>query len=417
MQKLKQKIKNLLIWSQKYTQTDNIYLFKGGGWLILGQTVAIVASFLLAIAFANLLNPATYGKYKYIISWAEIFGIFSIGGINVAISQAVARGLEGSFYSGFKNKIKWGALGSLAAMALAIYYFIRGDEALSIPLFIAAMFLPLMKASYLYGNFLAGKKLFGIATKYDIVSKIIFLVSMVIALYLTKNLLWLIVVYFASNTFLNYFFYLWTKYKFQPNKKEDPQTLSYGKHLSLSGIIGRGTNELDKVLLFNFIGPIELAVYSFAILIPNQITNILTNINSLAFPKLATKSQEEIKKNLMKKVWKLSFLVGIVMTVYIIIAPFIYKILFPQYLTSIHYSQLVIFSLVIVPFSLLDTFFSAKMMKKEIYILRITGVVRLILFVALIPLYGILGAILALVGAKVFRSALLLFLFYRLKPR
>ncbi len=114
--------------SQKYTGTDNVYLAKGGFWLTLGQFFSLAAAFLSAIAFANLLDPTTYGNYRYVLSLLGILAIFSLDGVGDAVTQAVARGLEGSFYTGFKTKLKWGAIGSLIAIGAAIYYWIRGNN-------------------------------------------------------------------------------------------------------------------------------------------------------------------------------------------------------------------------------------------------------------------------------------------------
>ena len=409
---LKNKTNRFLIWSQKYTRTDNVYLAKGGFWIILEHTVATIAGLLLAVAFANLLDPVTYGNYKYILSLVGILGVFALSGVKTAIIQATARGLEGSFYAGFKAKLKWSLLGSLAAIGGAVYYFMRGNEILPIPLLLSAIFLPLMQASRVYGGFLSGKKLFNIGAKCGIVTTIVSVIIMVTTLFLTKHLLWLIAVYFISNTFLNYFFYLLIKFKLRPNKKEDPQTISYGKHLSFMGIIGRITKQLDKVLLFSFIGPTELAIYSFAVLIPIQISDILGNISSVALPKLAVKSNEEIRSTLIKKVWKLFPLAIIIIIVYIIAAPYIYKIFFPQYLSSIPYSQLSILYLIVFPFYFLSNAFQAKMMKRNLYILKIVDVLRLIFLLVLIPLYGVMGAVVALLGTQILRGVLVLFLFY-----
>ena len=414
---LKNKTHRFLIWSQKYTQTDNIYLARGGFWLTLEQAVSTVSGFLLAVAFANLLSPATYGSYRYILSLTGIFGVFALSGIKIAVVQAAARGLEGSFYTGFKTKLKWGTLGSLAAVVGAVYYWLQGNSLLPIPLLITAICLPLMLASHVYGGFLAGRKLFGVGAIYGIITKLVSVAAMVIALFLTKNLLWLVAVYFVSNTFLNYFFYLWTKFKLRPNKKEDGQTISYGKHLSFMGILGRATKEIDKVIVFTFIGPVEVAIYSFAVLIPTQISDILTNVSSIALPKLAVTSPKEIRKNLMKKVWKLFILVGIIIVIYVIIAPPFYKIFFPQYLISVPYSQLFALSLVAFPAFFLTNVFRAKMMKTELYLLRAVDALKLILLLALIPFFGVLGAVLALLGTQIIKGIIIFFLFYlRFKP-
>ena len=65
MKNLKQKIYEFLRWSQKYTETDNVYLLKGGFWLIVNQIISISTGIVLYIAFANFLSPHDYGIYKY----------------------------------------------------------------------------------------------------------------------------------------------------------------------------------------------------------------------------------------------------------------------------------------------------------------------------------------------------------------
>ncbi|MFH1423674.1 MAG: oligosaccharide flippase family protein [Candidatus Nealsonbacteria bacterium] len=409
--KIKNRAYQLLRSTQKYTGTDNVYLAQSGFWLILGQITAAATSFLLALAFANLLPKATYGNYQYIISLVGILGIFSLTGMRIAISQATARGLEGSFYTGFKTQLKWGLLASVVAIGGALYYWLRGNTLLPIPLLFIAAFLPLMLASRVYVGLLAGRKLFSVQTKYGIANQIITVSIMVIVLFLTKNILWLVTAYLVSHTFLNYFLYLLTKHKFQPNKKEDPQTISYGVHISLMAVISKVASYLDKILLFTVIGSSQLAVYSFAVIVPGEIQKILGHVLTLASPKLAPKSRAEIKKTIMKKVGKLFFLTMALAVLYVIVAPYLYKIFFPQYLESIHYSRLFVLSFISVPIGLLGVSFQAKMMKKELYLIKIAPFIKILLLIILVPLYGISGAIMAIIGAEIIQSGLILFLF------
>ena len=405
---------NFLRKTQKYTGTDNVYLAEGGFWLTLNQFIGAGTSFLAALAFANLLNPAIYGTYQYILSLIGMLGIFSLQGIRTAMAQAVARGLEGSFYSGFKTRLRWGSIGSLIALGLAIYYWLTGDKTLFFPLLIAVVFLPLMQASRVYSGFLAGKKLFAVGAKYNIYTDLISTAAIIAALFLTKNVFWLITAFIVSNTFLNCFFDYLTKIRFRPNKKEDPETIKYAKHLSLAGVISLMGDYLDRILLFNLAGPVQLAVYSFAMIIPEQIKGFMGNISTLAFPKLAQKSKEEIRTNLMKKFWKLIILTCAIIALYILIAPFFYEIFFPKYLSSLPYSKIIVFSLLALPASLLGTVFEAKMMKKNIYALQIFSLIRIILYLILIPLFGIWGIIMARLGMVILNSAFILFLFRRL---
>ena len=71
----KQKLISILRWSEKYTQTDMVYLTRGGFWLILGKIVFNISGFLLIIAFANLLSKEAYGTYQYVLSVASILAI------------------------------------------------------------------------------------------------------------------------------------------------------------------------------------------------------------------------------------------------------------------------------------------------------------------------------------------------------
>ncbi len=101
------------------------------------------------------------------------------------------------------------------------------------------------------------------------------------------------------------------------------------------------------------------------------------------------------------------------MVLYIIIAPYLFKIFFPKYLDAIPYSIAYIFTFISFPSSLMGTAFQAKMMKKELYLLRIIALSRIILYITLIPFYGIWGLIIAKIGAEVVSLVSISFLFRR----
>ena len=132
---IKLRFYKLLRLSEKYTKTDMVYLTKGTFWLTLGQIISSASSFILAIAFANLLPKETYGVYKYILSIVSILNISTLSGINTAITQAVARKYEGSVIPAIKMKIYWGLFGSLASLILAGYYYFQGNITLTISFF------------------------------------------------------------------------------------------------------------------------------------------------------------------------------------------------------------------------------------------------------------------------------------------
>lgn len=413
--KIKQKIYKLLKVSEKYTKTDMVYLAKGGFWLTAGQMVSSICSFLLAIAFANLLPRETYGVYKYILSIASLLAIPTLSGIDTAITQAVSRGYEGSFIKGIKTKIYWGLLGGLASLILAVYYYFNNNITLAFAFLIVGIFVPFMDSLLIYNTLLFGKKKFKISTRYNIIIQILSFAIMISVLFLTNNIFLIVFACFLSNTLFRSLFLFITIKKFKPNKKKDPKTIPYGKHLSLINVILTIADQLDKILIFHYLGAIELAIYTLAIAPPVQIRKLCKNITTLAFPKLAQHKISEIKNTLPIKIF-IFFLVMIpIVIIYILIAPYLYKFIFPQYTEAIFYSQIFVLVLLLYPKGLMMTIFTTHLHKKKIYFIStIMPLIRIGLLLILLPLYGILGTILAIIGTELISLILLIFLFRKL---
>ena len=394
--KIKTKGYSLLHWSEKYLKTDMVYLVQGGFWLVFGQVISSLSVFLLAIAFANILPKEIYGIYKYILSMAAILGIFSLTGMNTAVSQAVSRGLEGVFKKSFWVQMKWALIMFFVSLAFGIYYFIQGNQTLAISFLIIGSFSPLLNSANTYAAFLNGKKDFKKITQYNVLSVTFSSLILLFTVLITEKPVLLILAYFISNTIANVFFYIKTLHVFKPNEKQSEETISYGKHLSLMNIISIIANYLDSVLIFHFLGAANLAIYSFAIAPPEQIKGLFKNISSLALPKFSENTKEEIKKTIFRKVIVLGLVITTVVLLYIMFAPLVYKIFFPKYLESIFYSQIYAISLIAIAVYLPSSALQAQMATKELYFFNFwTSLIQIILLIIFIYFWGILGAVIS----------------------
>lgn len=390
-------ILRFLRWTERYTKTDMLYLAQGSFWLGSGQFITTGASFLLSLAFANLLSPDVFGVYRYVLSILSILLIPTLAGMDSAVTQAISRNLDGSLIDGIKVKMKWGTLGSIAALLVAGYYFFQGNTTLTICFLITAIFIPFTEAFDLYNSLLNGRKLFKTYTHYNVITQIAYVVIMIATLFVTQNIFAILAAYLISNTLLNLIFLCISLRSLPRNNERDPETISYGKHLSLSLVISSIMTELDKMLVFHYMGAVELAIYSFATLAPDQIKGVLKNIHSLAFPKFALQTKDEIKNNIFGKALRFSLLAGVCVLLYIVCAPFLFKIFFPQYLSAVLYSQIIAISVVGASVSMF--FYSALEAQKatrELYHFNIwNNVINLVLLLPLVYFYGILGAVLA----------------------
>jgi len=410
--KIKKIIYKLLKKSEKWTKTDMIYLAKGGFWLTLGQGFSSLSAFLLAIAFANLLPKEVYGNYKYILSIAGILAIPTLSGMNTAIVQAVARGYEGSVIPALKTKIKWGLLGGISSLALALYYFLNDNTTLTISFLIISIFIPFMDSLSIYSSYLNGKKDFKNLSKYNIITTIISILIMLTVIFFSKNIFLIIASYFASNTILRLIFFKLTFNKNILNDKKDKNTISYGKHLSLMNVLNTVSFYLDKLLIFHFLGATELAVYSIAIAPSEQIKGLIKNVNILALPKFSSHKFGEIKKNLNSKIIKMIITLFIISATFIIFAPLLYKIFFPQYLEAVNLSRLFSISLILFgPIIILLSFFQSKEKKMILYQYNIIKpIIKIVLLAILVNFFGLIGVITATIISYLLE---LLFLFFR----
>lgn len=408
---------NFLRWTEKWTKTDMVYLSKGGFWLSIGQVVSTLSGFLLSLAFANLIPIEVNGKYSYIISLSGFFSIASLGGMQTAINRASAQNLDGTLKQGMYISFKYGLLGSLASIAIAIYYYFNDNISLTFSFLIMAFFAPYLGSLNSYSSFLSGKKEFKLTTIINILKTLLILLLTSAFLYLTDNVLILILAYFSIRAVFDIILTWYTIKNKVNNDNFTKESLSFGKHMSLMSIIEMIADRIDKILIWHYLGGVQLAIYSYAMAPVNQIQGaVMKNISGLVTPKLAENSISHIKKSLPAKIWKLIFIVAIIALTYFIMAPFFYKTFFPQYTAAINYSRLYLITIIFMPLGLLNSVLIAHGRKKELYTLSFSmSILKITLFLVLLPFYGVMGAISTILIVNLFGYSLLGYLFKKMK--
>ncbi|OIO46068.1 hypothetical protein COX24_01725 [bacterium (Candidatus Gribaldobacteria) CG23_combo_of_CG06-09_8_20_14_all_37_87_8] len=399
---LKKKGYALLKWSEKYFKTDMIYVARGGFWLFFGQIATFGTSFVLTWAFANFATKEVFGAYKYILSLTAILAVPVLSGMNTALLRAVASGKEGVLIPVLKTKLKWGLLSIVGSFGLAIYYFLQGNKELALGLAIAALFIPLVNSFSLWEQFLSGKKEFKRQNIYKAIVNLANMAVLMLPILLKSNLFVILSTYFISWTFLHALFFILTYKKYRPKQEYDAKTMCFGKHLSLMSIIGMVDSQLDKIVLWHFLGADQVAVFSIALVLPATLGGVLKIINSLAMPKLSEAKIADLKRTIPKKTFYLFILVLPIVVGYILFAPLLFKIFFPKYIEAVIYTQVAALTLLFFPRALFGTALTAKAQTKALYmntiILSPLYIVSLLL---LVPAFGIMGAVLAILALEI----------------
>jgi O-antigen/teichoic acid export membrane protein len=400
VKRLKNGIFSLLRRSESIFKTDMVYAAQGGFWLTFGHGIATLSSFLLAVAFANLLTQVDYGTYKYILSLAGLISSISLSGLSSAVARSVARGFEGSFLESFFLSLRWSILMALSALTLSIYYFVNGNNTLAIGMLFTGAFAPLIDSGEIYNAFLNGKKAFKIASLMRGLRSIVTAIFLFIGILITKNPVALVGIYFVSHAICVAFLFYISYKSFKPNKEVEKETVRLGKHVSVMNLLAEASDKIDSVLVYHYIGAAELAIYTFSLIIPNNILGLIKNVITLAIPKFVKRNVSDMKSQMLRKSLSLLYITVPITILYIICAPIIFKIFFPKYIESIIYSQVFAITIMmsgVLPMAILE----ARVAIKEKYILSIlSSIIKIISLFIGVNFFGLMGLIIARIFSK-----------------
>lgn len=388
-----------LLRAETYVKTDLAYVITQSTWLSVGQVIIFASSFGLVWIFANWLDPAEYGLYKYVISVAAIASLTSITGLGIATARAIARGEHINLWQLAKLRILFGTIGAAGLLLVSLYYLYKDNPHLATLFIIATIWLPFYETLYDYQFYLQGKKQFRQQTHARIAQRFILTIIVGTTIILAPHIAIVTFAFFAA-TALSHATMFWYTMRHNRATITAPsvyrEVVAYGKQLSLQNVFLMGVNQIDKILLFKFLGPTQLAYYFFAIAIPQELSGFLGNVNTVAFPKLVDKHSREFKLALLRKIGIFTSLLVMPVILYVAMAPYLFTWFFPQYTNAILASQIYVGTILFIPASLIWHHFYATNHSRALWFGTFVGPTVLISSILLlVPSYGLIGAVLA----------------------
>ena len=411
MEKAKQILINLLKKSERYTKTDMVYLFKSNFWLNLNKVFSIANGFILSIAFANLISKEDYGVYTFVLAIIGLFSMAPTTALGNGIAKESANGNHAIIFEGLRKIMPWSILSGSILFIVGIYYGINQNLTLFACLSLAGLALPILISSSVAKSFLSSVGDFRALASFNGLRTPFMTIALVLTLLLSRSVLVVIVVYIIGNLILGILLYRSVIKKY--NLKNSGQYSGnfagkYGFHTGLISLFSYFSNEIDAFLLWKLLGAGPLALYTYAIAPVREIRGLIENQSAIALPKFAQRDFELIKTNLGHKIKHLYFITVPIAILYVLLAPFIFSVFFPQYLESVIYTQIVTISLLSAPRHLMSAAISAHQKIKESYIMTIgPNIAKILAMIILIPIYGILGAIFALIITEIIEYIIL----------
>ncbi len=410
---------SLISFLEKHIKIDVRYLARGTFWGIVSQIASVGSALALSVVLSRYVSKDVYGEYKYILSLVSLLPILSLTGLGNAVLQSVSRGFDGTLALAFRTNLRWSIAIFVGALAIALYYFLQGNYTIGIGVLIGGSLTPFIIGASLASAFLTAKKDFARLAIYSgAAGSLIPAGALIITGFTLPNSLALVVVYFIANavTDLLLYWYVMRLYKPDPTTA-DPGALSYAKHLSFMGIIGGIAANADQILLFHFVGPAQLAIYSFATGIPDQLKGPLKNLDGMLQARFANHLPQNIRDNMGTKSLLLLAFSIVCIVIYIPLAPFVYHILYPTYSVAIPYSQVYILSFLSLMFAPSGSYLGAKKLLKEQYISSVViSIAQIICMCVGIFYFGLWGLIWSIIFIRMI-TGILWYILYRIASR
>ncbi len=381
-----------------------VFAISTGWWAVVAQLATSISAFALSLVLAHLVNKEAYGTYQYILSIMSMLSILTLTGIGNAVTQSVARGHDQSLQDGFRLNMRWSFGVLVGTGALVIYYVLHQNYALGIAILIAGLTTPLRTSFNLYGSFLGGKKDNRRSALYtNGIGNVAPMIMIALAAFFTNSGVLLAIAYSIGNLVTAAYLYIRTIRDYQPLARDhDSDLRSYSFHLSAAGILNTVAGNLDNLLLFHYLGPTDVAIYNFAIALPDQTKGPLGSVGTMLTARFAGHSPEAIHGSMRNKIKWLAIIHVLMVALLIIIIPPFYHFFFSTYTASIPYAQLYTLSLLATIFMPMSAYLTAHKHVREQYLYTIFSSVFQIgaLFVGVLTA-GLLGIVIARIVARI----------------
>ncbi|MGB2814242.1 MAG: oligosaccharide flippase family protein [Dehalococcoidales bacterium] len=393
----------------KGLDVDLGYYIKNNSYLITAQGVIFLSGLASSVVLARLLSKEAYGQYNYFFSILGILAISSLPGMTAAIIHAVANGRDWILVQSTKTRFKWSLIGAAVCILVGVYYYFSGETLLGKCFLLSSLFFPFHVSFNGFYAFLYGRQRFDLSSRYRSIYWALLTLAVILAVYLTRNILWVITAYMAASAILHIVFMVSTIRTGNLNHREDLTAITYGKQLTGIRSINIAASFIDKLIVGIALGYSGLAIYSIAVMIATLPTMLLASVSQTIFPKIATMNEkvayDEVKRRLP---WLLVVMV-IVCGIGALLCPYVIPWLYSsKYLESILYTQLLFIPVIFGTIAnvLRRGPLQAQRKTRQLFKLNISVFLfELVAMVLLALKFGIIGIIIARALARAFDSA------------
>lgn len=378
---------------------DAHYFAKNTFWVLIGQVIASVSSFIVTVVIANYVSKNVAGDYRLIISFYPILTFFMLSGLSSAFIRSIVKGQDGTLEDALAIKKKYGVIAFLVGACIAFYFGILKENSIfGISILVMSLCLPLIETYSIYLPYLQGKQEFKYSSINSGITKLVSGLAIALIAFIFPETIYLIVGFYGTQVIVVYIQYKMLIKKFPPvNTIKDEDMVPYSKHTTFAGIFYMILGQMDKFTIYHFFGPISLASYWIASTIPQEVGRVLVTTLQVVYPKFVKGEHRDIKHILIKKLKTLTLAMLTISFIYIVLAYPFFQIFFPQYIEEVGKSIVLMFGFAVIPHMFVWQYYTAKRNTKVVYINNAADpILQVALYIILIPPFGVWGLVYAI---------------------
>ncbi len=377
--------------------------------LVGAQGVIFLGRLAVAVAFARLSEPGAFGRYQYLLTLLGLLTLFSLPGMSVAVTRAVAQGYERTLAPASADRLRFSLLGVVALLGLAGVFASHGQPEMARLVLIAAPLFPMVAAMDTYMAFLAGKQEFrryGLLQAAEVVVPTPLIVAV---LHFDGRVEVAVLASLATVALLHVLFSGTAARRVARDSPIDDDGLRYGRRVSGVHLVSIVHYHLTRLVVGTLLGPADLAVFAIAAAWAEAFRQATHILNMQWLPRLAAADEADARAILRRTLIVGVPAMALAGAATILALPIVIPWLFThQYRASVPYGQILVAGTVVAfAGSQFKTFLAARAATAAQYRLVISSLLVEILGLGLlVPRFGLTGAAIARSAARAWPSAL-----------
>lgn len=364
------------------------------------HAIGILKGIITVYLVTRLFPPALYGEYKFAGSIVGTVGCIAIPGIIATLSTQIAqKGSRAPVRSAMKMYAVWCTAGSiLIALSILLLPYWQKESLWTLIAVSALLFVPSNVGGSIFSSLTRGTARFDRALTASIVCNLLQVIGVLFVLWIKPSALLLLMCTTGIPSILYAIAVLWWAKEY-PSRASFRPYIRQSIALSLASLPSALSWYIDGLLITAHFGLNQLATFSVAIIIPEQMKIWSKELFPILY---ASQASGEDTWNRRKKITRFVFagiiLSSILILLYCLLTPFIIPILFPQYdaQTITILTNISAMTLVMTPCALYTQYLEARGMISALqWCTWISSGIYVAALCLMVPLYGPLGAILS----------------------